>query len=293
MSHHHVNQLIHLMWSTKGLQYSFSPSVKSNLLAYITALVRSKKGDVFATGGSADHVHLLLLLPPEISLANLVTHMKAFSSKWLKTKDKIASDFSWQNGYLAISTQRDRMDHVCEYIRSDAIRHHSKSYTEELLAFLKQQNIAFDERYFQTNSFSKVYVHAVWATYNRIPFLEKTIRANLYHQMSNTVSKFRGVVHEIGGIEDHVHLLIELPKDIALSDLVREIKTSATHWIRNQENLKFRNFEWQTGYGAFTISLPNVEIVKKYIQQQEEHHHRQLFQDEWNNFLQKNGFAAN
>ena len=292
MSHHQVNQLIHIMWSTLNQQYSFSTSLKSELHAYITALIKSKNGKVFATGGAADHIHLLILLPPDISLVTLIGHVKAYTSKWLKSREAIDPHFSWQNGYLAISTQKDRMDNVCAYIRSDKERHQSKSYSEELIWMLKQQNIEYLEQYYQQNSYSKVYIHAVWSTHKRIPYLEEWLRPNLYNLMMDVVCKFRGIVHEIGGIEDHVHILMEVPRDKALSEVIREVKTSAVHWIKSKDRMEFKNFEWQTGYGAFTVSHTNIDVVKRYIMQQKEHHRIQTFQEEWNDFLHKNEFSG-
>ncbi len=289
MSHCYVNQLIHIMWSTGHQQYSIPPPLKNDLHAYITALVKSKNGKVLATGGSSDHIHLLMLLPQDISLASLVGHVKAYSSKWIKSRESIVSNFCWQTGYLAISTQEDKMDNVCAYIRSDNDQHRSKSYSEELLGLLKQQNIDYNETYFQQNSFAKIYVHAIWSTYNRKPYLHDNVRQHLYRKMQDVVTNGRGVVHAIGGIEDHVHLLLEMPKDKALSDLVREVKTASTHWLKDVDLTTYRDFSWQIGYGAFSVSLTYVDFVKQYILKQKEHHSKSSFQEEWTALALKRG----
>lgn len=290
MSHHNVNQLIHAMWSTLNQQYLIPPSINNELHAYITTVIKSKNGKVFLTGGSNDHVHFLFLLPPELSLGDLLRHVKAHSSKWIKSRKEIDPEFSWQTGYFATSTQKSRMDSVCNYIRTDEARHQLKkqNYAEELRSMLKLQNIEYDEKYFQQNSFSRVLVHAVWSTCNRVPCLDRSLRNNLYDHIRSVVSDFRGVVLEIGGIEDHVHVFMEVPRDQALSDAMREIKTSSTHWLKKADSSSYKNFEWQTGYAGFTVSLAHLEIVKKYIQQQEEHHRKQTFTDEWDQFLLKN-----
>jgi putative transposase len=123
MSHHYVNQLIHIMWSTENQAFTFSKPQKSELHAYITELVKTLKGIVLFTGGVVDHIHLLIKLSPEISLSGLMKHIKSYSSKWLRSHQKVPSDFSWQTGYAAISTQIDRIEKVCDYIRSDESRH--------------------------------------------------------------------------------------------------------------------------------------------------------------------------
>jgi putative transposase len=102
MSHHFVNQLIHAMWSTNNQQHVISPHLKSDLYAYITAIIKAKNGKVFAIGGSFDHIHLLGLLPPDISLSTLLGHVKACSSKWIKTKKNSDPNFylaKWLSSY--------------------------------------------------------------------------------------------------------------------------------------------------------------------------------------------------
>ena len=95
----------------------------------------------------------------------------------------------------------------------------------------------------------------------------------------------KGIAHAIGGIEDHIHLLMEVPKDKALSDLVRDIKSAGTQLLIKENP----SFEWQTGLGAFSVSLPTLDRVKQYIQNQEEHHKSKTTLKEWNEFLTRKG----
>jgi REP element-mobilizing transposase RayT len=93
-------------------------------------------------------------------------------------------------------------------------------------------------------------------------------------------------MHEIGGIEDHVHLLVSLPRTLPLSKLVEEIKKSSSKWIKTKGNL-YSNFAWQSGYGAFSIGQSGYDDLRKYIQTQKEHHKKVTFQDEYRAFLKK------
>jgi len=291
MSHQYVKQLVHIMWSTHEQKPYISEAFQNDLYAYITSLVKSKNGNIIVIGGSCDHVHVLTTIPPDVSIVSMVSHLKAYSSKWAKKSMVAHPQFGWQKGFLAISTQDDKIDNVCRYIRADKLNHASKSYEEELKFILKQQDIDYIDKYVLQDSYSKVFVHMVWATENRKPLLEKSIQPELHQQFNSIISRLGGVVHEIGGIEDHIHLLIEAPKSIALSDLIREVKTGMTHWIKAGNNSKFRHsdFAWQMGYGAFSVSYSGVEGVKHYIQGQEVHHRKQSSDDEWNSFLLKNG----
>lgn len=290
MSHHYVNQLIHIVWSTHNQQQIIPKHIIADLYAYISAILKAKNGKVFAISGPSDHIHLCTLLPPDISLSTLIGHVKACSSKWIKSKENIDPNFSWQNGYLAISTQEDRLDGVCSYIRSEETRHQTKSYAGELLLMLKQQKIEINEKYYLQNSHSRIYVHAIWSTNNRIPYLKKEIRLLMYEQMKEVINSSRGFVHAIGGVEDHVHVFMEMPKNIPLSDLIRDVKTKVTHWLKENDKARCRDFEWQAGYGAFTMSQSSVEGVKRYIEKQEDHHHKQTPEEEWNEFLKKCGY---
>lgn len=289
MSHYLVNQFIHVMWSTKNQQYLIPSLLKNELYAYITAIVKSKNGRIFAIGGPADHIHFLLLLPPDQSLSSLLGHVKASSSKWIKYKNNVDPQFSWQDGYLAVSTQKDRLNSVCSFIKSDEMNHQSKSYPEQLMEFLKKLNIAYNEQYYLENSHSQLIVHAIWSTNKRIPYLDKTIRYNLHEPIKEAILGCRGKVYAIGGIEDHIHILMEVPKNKSLSDLIQLIKTTATHWLKEKYKHKMHDFEWQTGYGAYTISYANIGNIKNYIEMQEEHHLNQSSQVEWDEFL-KGGY---
>ncbi len=187
MSHHYINQLIHVMWSTHDQKYRFSKEVKNELQAYISGIVKSLKGIVFATGGAEDHIHILFNLPADLSLSNFMKNIKANSSRWLKTQKKVVGEFSWQTGFTAISVQKDRLRKVCEYISSDESRHESKSYADELLTMLNQQSIAFNERFYLHNSHSKIYVHTIWSTHCRMPYLSKEVTKGLYAKMTEVV----------------------------------------------------------------------------------------------------------
>ena len=288
MAHHYVNQLIHVMWSTHRQQYTFPLDFKNSLYPYITALAKSKNVKVLAIGGSTDHLHLLIVLPPDLSLSTLMGYVKAYSSKWIKSYDFIDPKFSWQEGFLALSTQTERLDKVYAYIQSDETRHDSQSYQEELCLLLEQQDILYKKSYFLNTSFSKLYTHLIWSTNERQHLLDPSIQPLLYNQIKLTVDACGGILHEIGGMEDHVHLLIEAPKNKSISDVIRELKTCSTHWLKSIDQAKHKAFEWQSGYGAFTVSLSHFEVVKKYIQNQKEHHRQHSTQEEWNIFLQNN-----
>jgi REP-associated tyrosine transposase len=94
----------------------------------------------------------------------------------------------------------------------------------------------------------------------------------------------------IGGVEDHVHILCRLSKNWKVSELIRELKRESSKWLKTQGQ-HLRDFHWQNGYGAFSISPGHVPQLKRYIASQEEHHRDETFQDEFRRICAKYGVA--
>lgn len=291
MSHHFVQQLIHVVWSTKQQSFKIPPPLDKNLYAYLSKVIASKGGKLYFAHGHLDHVHSLLSLPPYMSISKMMSHIKQNSSRWIKYQNLIDPNFSWEDGYTAFSIQDDRVDAVCTYMKTEEQRHKTASYAEEISKLLDLHDIKYDEKYCLTSSHSKILVHAIWATKNRFPFINKSIVCDLYNEIRSTITSNGCITHAIGGIEDHIHLLIEVSRTTALSDLINEIKVSSRHLFSSKSPTN--DFQWQTGYGAFTISLPFMNAVKLYISQQEEHHKngRLTTSQEWNQFILKKGLT--
>jgi REP element-mobilizing transposase RayT len=134
-----------------------------------------------------------------------------------------------------------------------------------------------------------LHFHVVFSTKDRMPQISPEWREN-FHAYLGGVAKNLGVVPEsIGGVADHVHLLLGMPATMALSDLIRTIKANSSKWVH--EEIGMEKFAWQEGYGAFTVSPGNREAVAGYIDRQEEHHCTRGFQEEYLGFLRKAGVA--
>lgn len=104
-------------------------------------------------------------------------------------------------------------------------------------------------------------------------------------------SIFRGLKSPslaLNGTEDHIHALFSLSRIITIAELVEEVKTESSKWIKTKGK-EFRNFHWQSGYGAFSIGESQVSVVKRYIARQKIHHQRISFQDEYRKFLKSYG----
>jgi putative transposase len=135
-------------------------------------------------------------------------------------------------------------------------------------------------------SLSAVYIHLVFSTKERRPFLiDDTIRAAL-HPYLGKISKQLGCAPIItGGVEDHVHLLARFARTITQAEWVKELKRVSNLWLKSECSI--RDFEWQGGYADFSVSASNLEKVKKYILNQPQHHHKMNFQDELRTLLRR------
>jgi len=132
-----------------------------------------------------------------------------------------------------------------------------------------------------------LHYHVVFSTKGRHPFIAETWRGRLHEYFGGLIRSADGIPDAIGGTDDHVHLLIGLRATHKLSSFVQDIKQSSSHWIH--ETIGVKDFAWQEGYGAFTVSTSNRESVKEYIAKQEDHHRTKTFQEEYLAFLKKHG----
>ena len=138
-------------------------------------------------------------------------------------------------------------------------------------------------------SLARVVLHVVFSTKNREPFLKDAdLRKRLHAYMAGVLQRIGCEPILVGGVEDHVHLLGNLSRTVTIAELVEEAKKSPSKWVKDQ-GPQYREFFWQSGYGAFSVSQSNVEQVRAYIATQEEHHRKVSFQDEFRALCRKHG----
>jgi REP element-mobilizing transposase RayT len=136
-------------------------------------------------------------------------------------------------------------------------------------------------------SLSVVYIHLVYSTKNRQPFLrDPETRADLHSFLGGTSKTLDCPPIIVGGVEDHVHLLCRFGRSITQAEWIKELKRISNLWLKDQDD-KYRDFEWQKGYADFSVSQSNLEQVKQYIANQEAHHRKMSFQDEVRELLRR------
>ena len=134
------------------------------------------------------------------------------------------------------------------------------------------------------NTYTQLYTHVVFAVKGRSNLISKKWKETLYQYITGIITHKNQKLMIINGMPDHIHILIGLKPDCVLSDLVRDIKANSSKWI-NENKFVLGKFEWQTGFGAFSVSQSQVQTVINYILNQEEHHKKKTFREEYIEFL--------
>jgi REP-associated tyrosine transposase len=137
------------------------------------------------------------------------------------------------------------------------------------------------------HTFSNLLVHIIFSTKDRIASIHAEWRPDLGAYLGGIAREMGGKAVMINGTADHVHLLVSIPANIAVAEMVRVLKANSSRWVNRTHPMK-PMFVWQTGYAAYSVSQSNAAAVAKYIHGQEEHHRRVTFQEEYLEFLKKN-----
>lgn len=141
------------------------------------------------------------------------------------------------------------------------------------------------------DSFSNLTYHFIWSTKNRTPWISEDLQPRLWEYLA-------GIAHQksmnplcIGGTFDHVHVLVGLPTTMTVSQAVQLLKGPSSKWLKETFKQEMGGFQWQDGYGAFTVSQSQVEDVFRYVKNQKEHHRLKTFEEEFVGFLERNGIV--
>jgi putative transposase len=135
-------------------------------------------------------------------------------------------------------------------------------------------------------SLARLHIHLIFSTKNREPVLLDSVHDSLHRYMATVLQNLGCPPVLINSVTDHVHILFELGRTVAVSNAVEQVKKTSSKWIKTQGS-EFTRFAWQAGYGAFAVSQSNVTTVRQYIAGQQQHHRKKSFQEEYRAFLQR------
>lgn len=138
---------LHIVFSVKGRHSLIALKWREELYKYICGIVNNKQQKVYAIGGVADHIHILISIKPNVLISDLVREIKSNSSKWIKEKKFVLGKFEWQEGYGIFSSSQSQLDVLINYINNQEKHHQKKTFKEEYLELLQKFNVDFDEKY--------------------------------------------------------------------------------------------------------------------------------------------------
>ena len=136
------------------------------------------------------------------------------------------------------------------------------------------------------NTYAQSYFHLVFAVKGRAYLVSPQWKDELYKYITGIVTNKKQKLIAINGMPDHIHILLGMKPDIALSDLVRDVKANSSKFV-NERNFVTGKFEWQQGFGAFTLGHSQMDVIIQYINKQEEHHVSKTFKEEYVEFLKR------
>ncbi len=139
-----------------------------------------------------------------------------------------------------------------------------------------------------SHSYNKIWIHAVFSTKDRQPLITAPLEEKIYGSLKVELTELGCHTRIINGMPEHVHLLFLQNPVKSISEILKQIKGSTSHWI-NEQNLIAGKFAWQTGYGAFSVSESQVQKVHNYITNQKQHHQKKTFQQEYDEFILAHG----
>jgi putative transposase len=137
-------------------------------------------------------------------------------------------------------------------------------------------------------SLSNLLVHLVFSTKHRSPCLTPEVSAELFPYLTGILRNCGCITIQTGGVEDHIHLLFKLSRTLPIAQAVEKLKTSSSKWIKGKW-ADLTDFGWQGGYGAFSFSPREMDVMVRYVRSQEEHHRKTSFQEEFRKLLQEHG----
>ena len=141
-----------------------------------------------------------------------------------------------------------------------------------------------------THTFHQLLYHLVWSTTERKPFISKEYQDQFFRYLGGTFRSLQCPPIQIGGMPDHVHILVSIPPKSSISEIIRNAKVSSSKWLKGTY-LDLDTFSWQEGYGAFSVSTSNKLAVIQYILNQEKHHKKYDFREEFLGLLKKHGIS--
>ncbi|MCP4659527.1 MAG: IS200/IS605 family transposase [bacterium] len=292
MSSTYIDSKYHVIIRTRDEEPLITAHRRDELYRYVHGIVRNHKSRALRIGGMGDHLHLLLGIHPETAVADMLRLIKANSSKWLNERGDRRGWFGWKPGYAAFTVSPTQVPKVQRFIMSQEEVHRRMSFGHEYRRIIEKHGLDFegDTSGCQRDTHAWLGFHFVLGTKQRMPLITSPQKERVFRTLTELVTERQGRLLEVGGMPDHVHLLAEIPRTVAVADILQTIKSTSSHRL-GQDDGRSSLFAWQRGYGAFSVSRSQMSVVAQYIQRQAEHHQGMSFDDELRKLLAEHGLA--
>jgi putative transposase len=284
MTHTYQNHQFHLVWSTKNRENTINPNFKYRLYDYVGGIIKQNGGVLLEMRGTPNHVHLLVGLGNLDRYSKLIQDMKGGSSLWMNKERLLPTKFCWQEGYSSYSVSYTQIGAVRQYIQDQEKYHKKQTFEEEYQKFLKVHQVEYNEKFVLSNSFKNHWFHLIWSRKERDNLIDKRFQNQLYIYIEGIIRDCKGQLVEIGGIANHVHLLVHFGSVDHYSVVIQKMKGASSLWV-NEKRFLPTKFFWQEGYGSFSVNYSQVEAIRQYIRDQEIHHKGQTFEQEYLDLL--------
>lgn len=268
MSDLHIDEYFHVIWCTSDQKHSLNQNVRERLVEYMGGTIRARGSVQKAGAVASNHVHSIISLAPGTSLSDLIRDVKVASSGWLSAMDSLWT--GWAPCYAAFSFSPDNLHRYAKFCHEQETYHRMTSFEAELLQLLNLHEMSFKERYvFQTTHVKRL-THLVWSTKNRDSWIDMPTGRYLMGVFAGLARNAEMTLLNFGHYYDHVHLLLDIPAKVVLGDAIAALKSLSTRKLNREGHGPFRS--WQSGFGAYSVSVSALDAVNHYIDNQYEHH---------------------
>ncbi len=291
MSSTYVDSKYHVIIRTRDEEPLITVHQRDELYRYVHGIARNHDSRTLQIGGMENHLHLLLSIHPKRAVADMLRLIKANSSKWLNERGG-RGWFGWKPGYAAFTVSPAQVPNVQRFIMNQEKVHRRMSLGHEYRRIIEKHGLDLvdDTSGHQRDTHAWLGFHLVFSTKQRMQLITSRRKEHVFRTLTELVTEQQGRLLEVGGMPDHVHLLAEIPRTVAVADFLQTIKSTSSHRL-SQDDGPSSPFAWQRGYGAFSVSRSQISVVAQYIQRQEEHHRGVSFDDELRELLAEHGLT--
>lgn len=259
----YVKLRYHIVTATENHQPFLEGEVEDLVRGMLVHSTQELGAKLFRLGGCSDHMHLVVGLPAELALSDLVRHVKGCSSRVVNQNQLVKGGFAWAEGYAAISLSPFDLSEVMRYVADQKYYHQ----TNQLWDVLEELPAPGE------SSFTRLRYHLVTATKYRDPLMVDVVEEMVYREFERKAQKMECVLLELNGVPDHLHAVAAVRPKIAVASFMHQVKRFSSRRVNNKRLLgKHHRFGWQRGYGAFTVWPFDLYHVRHYVRNQKTHH---------------------